>query len=101
METYLANYVKKLNEKTQRAKAVQVRPVQPLKERFIDWWESEPFHQKEYSLPTLAKQFNTTPRLLSPVLFSLGWTRHRRHCVNRPSCRFWRPQYNTPAFSDR
>lgn len=87
----LEDYINKLRKISDSQRVFSVMIELPLKDRFIAWWDSELFKHNEYSLTTLAKQFNTTPKVLSSILYSLGWTRHRRHTVNRPSCRFWRP----------
>jgi len=66
--------------------------VASLADRVTTWWISETHRGTEYNLATLAKTFDTIPRLLGPILLNLGWERGRRK-ASRRSCsnRFWMP----------
>ena len=61
-----------------------------LRNRVKEWQQSEtlmPF----YPISSLAKTFGTIPRLIGPVLCSLGWSRKRTYTVHQPSARYWVP----------
>jgi hypothetical protein len=64
-----------------------------LKQRFLAWFDSQPeiSRIRPYSMVELEQALGTQGRLLSPVLFVLGWKRRRKWSNNGPSPRYWVP----------
>jgi len=64
-----------------------------LKQRFLAWFDSQPeiSRIRPYSMVELEQALGTQGRLLSPVLFVLGWERRRKWSNKGPSPRYWVP----------
>ena len=64
-----------------------------LKQRFLEWFDSQPeiSRIRPYAMSELEQATGAPGRLLSAVLFSLGWERRRKWSSKGQSPRYWLP----------
>lgn len=64
-----------------------------LKQRFLAWFDSQPeiSRIRPYGMAEMELAIGAPGRLLSPVLFALGWERRRKWSSKGQSPRYWVP----------
>lgn len=87
-------YIRSLQRSLESEHAPEQLFKPSLKQRFIEWFASVPVisRARPYSMIELERALGTQGRFLSPVLYELGWERHRKWSSTGQSPRYWVPR---------